>query len=131
MPLHEAGFKLVPVGFASRNPALDLPKCRVDKKLRSRRSRDMEHERVLAAGDLELKGEERATTALQFHPFSSLEKGNTAAAQMESVSVGQFTDFLRSRSQPLKQLPVTDPFSRAQSKEIARKSPAAVCVFHE
>ena len=25
MPVHEAGFKLVPVGFFSRNPALDLP----------------------------------------------------------------------------------------------------------
>jgi primary-amine oxidase len=26
MPVHNAGFKLVPVGFFARNPALDVPK---------------------------------------------------------------------------------------------------------
>jgi Cu2+-containing amine oxidase len=26
MPVHKAGFRLVPVGFFARNPALDVPK---------------------------------------------------------------------------------------------------------
>ncbi|MBK6796421.1 MAG: hypothetical protein IPG76_06410 [Acidobacteria bacterium] len=28
MPVHKAGFKLMPLGFFDRNPALDLPKTR-------------------------------------------------------------------------------------------------------
>lgn len=34
MPVHHAGFKLVPAGFFSRNPALDVPRDAGDKKAR-------------------------------------------------------------------------------------------------
>ena len=41
------------------------------------------HKSVLPAGDLELKGEKRTTTAFQFHPFSGFDKGKTTAVQVE------------------------------------------------
>jgi primary-amine oxidase len=40
MPVHRAGFKLMPSGFFARNPALDLPKPEADEKASTRGSQE-------------------------------------------------------------------------------------------